>query len=709
MSSNRAPKAGHRGRAFALALALTLLVGCLTALAQDVSPSTVSPVPVFDIPRIVGGQRLAAGLIQVGDLGGAEKILNGLVARYPSLAILKFELAVLKLRQNLKDEAIKILTQAVDAGLPKSILEAPAFTTLRNEPAYQELLTKAGKPPSLPAEPISPPAPQPAEVGNHVAMVDATNTIWDPRLGMLRALFHFSSDRNSTDKDRDISEEATHNAWFALAAARLNGWLHEGTAAGNYGDLYDNRDGEHSLLPPEIFPELTRIQYSEAARRAGLDRGFNRYFLYNAVTIGNASLALTSGPMWRSLPRMALTDRLQVDSLYQEYSANHLYVYPAHKDYGTPAGDLITANTPYMLISSGSSGTDQPLLKAVAAILAAFKPEVKAFLREKGLISPTVQWIFRRGQLGIDSDDDYLTGRAHPSAFNGKRINLLDMVERAHSLDAGDVPPMVRLSVKDEDHGTAGIDVMYPSSDDALFDTPSAIARIFRSTDFAKRMVVDASPTTDPNNRPLTFRWVVLRGDSKQISIRPMNDQGSVAEITIPWNARRVGADNITGDRVEIGVFANNGKHWSAPAFISVIFQGNESRIYRPDAKIAEVDYADQHQHRYVDPVLFPVRDWHDVYRYDGSGQLLGWTRSRDGATSKFTAEGTLVIESDQVGRPVRTERVRYRLHREADGGFRVIEEPTGVFVSYTYQGDADMTGTKTETERGLAAPQTGP
>ena len=110
MGSNRAPKAHHQGRrsALALALASTLLVGCVTALAQDVSQSTVEPVSVFDIPRLVGGQRLAAGLIQVGDLGGAEKVLNGLVAKYPSLAILKFELAVLKLRQNLKDEAIKL-------------------------------------------------------------------------------------------------------------------------------------------------------------------------------------------------------------------------------------------------------------------------------------------------------------------------------------------------------------------------------------------------------------------------------------------------------------------------------------------------------------------------------------------------------------------------------------------------------------------------
>ena len=593
-NSQALKKRGRKPRSgIAVALIATLLTGCLSALAQE-AIAPVKPLSVFDIPGIVRGQRLVAGLVQVEDLTGAEKALDELLRRYPSLAILRFELALLKLRQNLKDEALASLAKAVDAGLPRAILEqSSALNPLRGDRAFKELLDKAATSSSPPPAQVAQSSPQPKQIDNGVAVVDASNTTFDPRIGMFRTLFRFS-DRVGSAAAETVSDQAKGNTWFSLASDRLNAWLRDGTAAGNHGDLYDNRDGGHSLLPAAIFPELARVQYGEEARRAGLDRGFNQYFLFNAVTIGNASLALTSGPMWRSLPRMALTDRLQVETLYREYTANHLYLYPAHKDYGTPAGDLITANTPYMLISSGSSGTDQPLLKAVAAILAAFKPEVKAFLTEKGLISPTVQWIFRRGQLGIDSDDDYLTGRAHPSAFNGKRINLLDMIERAHSLDAGDVPPVVRLSVKDEDHGAAGIDVMYPSSDETLFDTPSAIARIFRSTDFAKRMVVDASQTTDPNNRPLTFRWVVLRGDSKQISIRPLNEQGSVAEITIPWNARRMGADNITGDRVEIGVFANNGKHWSAPAFISVIFQGNESRVYRPDAKIAEVDYADR-------------------------------------------------------------------------------------------------------------------
>ena len=480
----------------------------------------------------------------------------------------------------------------------ESALEnTPTFDALRGDHAFQELVTKAKPQTPSVQVPEADTHVEPTLVENGIALVSVVNTGWDPRLGMLRSLFRFAENgrQRTPIGNSDSPNAARLNAWFVEGAARLNGWLLDGTAAGNYGDLYDNRDGGHSALPPQIFPQLARVQYSKQARQAGLDRGINRFFLFNAVTIGNASLALTAGPMWRSLPREALTDPLQVGSLFQQYVANQIYVYPAHQDYGTPRGDLITANTPYMLISVGSSGSDQPLLKAVAAILAAFRPDVKALLANKGLISPTVQWIFRRGQIGIDNDDDYLSGRAHPSAFNGRRIKLLDMVERAHSLDVADVPPMVRLRVKEESHGEAGIDTMLPSNDETLFDTPSAIARIARSTAYAKRLVVDASETTDPNGRPLTFRWSVLRGDEKHITVRMLNDQGSVAEIIIPWDAgaQPVGQPNITGDRVEIGVFANNGKNWSAPAFISLLFPGNEKRVYRPDGKIAEVDYDD--------------------------------------------------------------------------------------------------------------------
>ena len=178
--------------------------------------------------------------------------------------------------------------------------------------------------------------------------------------------------------------------------------------------------------------------------------------------------------------------------------------------------------------------------------------------------------------------------------------------------------------------------------------------------------------------------------------MHPLNTSGSVAEIIIPWDAgvQPVDGPNITGDRVEIGVFANNGRNWSAPAFISVLFPGNQKRIYREDRQIAEVDYDDPaYQKRYVDPIVFPVRAWRDKFSYDTSGELLGWTRVRGNATSRFTRDGAKVSEADSLGRPVKAERVRYRLSQRPDGGLEVIEVPTGIFVSYSYKDDHDFLG----------------
>ena len=68
--------------------------------------------------------------------------------------------------------------------------------------------------------------------------------------------------------------------------------------------------------------------------------------------------------------------------LWQNASANALYVHPAHKDYEDR--DLFPANTPYLIVSRGSSGSDRPFLEAVAMILAAFRPDTKAKLAEPG-------------------------------------------------------------------------------------------------------------------------------------------------------------------------------------------------------------------------------------------------------------------------------------------------------------------------------------
>jgi hypothetical protein len=50
----------------------------------------------------------------------------------------------------------------------------------------------------------------------------------------------------------------------------LRDWYKNDKAAGNVGDWYDNRDGEHSPLDMASYPQLRKVAYSEEDRKARL-------------------------------------------------------------------------------------------------------------------------------------------------------------------------------------------------------------------------------------------------------------------------------------------------------------------------------------------------------------------------------------------------------------------------------------------------------
>jgi hypothetical protein len=281
---------------------------------------------------------------------------------------------------------------------------------------------------------------------------------------------------------------------------------------------------------------------------------------------------------------------------------------------------------------------------------------------------------------------------AHPSVFRAGDIDLARMIARANALGAGTVPPAILMRVIEEDRPGPGQDYFASEISETLFDTPSAIARVWRSTASRRRMVLDAGATSDPNGRALGFHWRVLRGDGARIAIRKLDDTGARVEITVPWHERAPvpGRPELSSDRIDIAVFADNGAELSAPGFLSLLFAGNQARSYDAEGRILSVDYTAP---GYADPLLFPERDWLDRYEYDGAGHLLGWTRRRGDRISRFTRGGLLVLEEDPLGRPLRAERVAYLATLAADGRSVIAEEPTGDLFSYRYAGPEDRTG----------------
>ncbi len=617
----------------------------------------------------------------------AEKALRTLVDRFPQSALYRYNLAAALARQGKTEAALECLTLAIDHGFDnKQILERdPDLATLHSHERFKALLAELTAKAATQPEKAAP--VHPFRVENGQAYVSEADTSWIPRSNILVSSFSF---------DPEPAKKVVKTGNDPVARM-LNEWFAKGRAAGNHGDLYDNRDRGHSMLSRQLFPQLAYIKYSASARNAGVDYGANTGLFFNAIAFGNSSTALTHSFAWRSQARLILSNAQLAARASAQYRNNQLYVYPEHRDHDPDHGDLMPSNTPYILVSQGSSGSDQPFLKAIGAILAAFQPDVKRFMRRNRLVMPTLQMVFRMGQKQVRNRADYLSAKAHPSVFTADDIDLPRMIELANALKAEAVPPMISLKIVEEDKAVPGVDYFAPDSlGESLFDTPSAIARLVRSTQYRRRLVVSAHDTKDPNGRPLRFHWIVLQGDKKRIEITPSGPGGEEAKIRIAWQDRHPvpTAPTLMTDRVDIGVFADNGETLSAPAFVSFLYPGDQKRSYDANGRLRCVDYDDAgFRKRYVDPLIFPARDWRDCYTYDAAGALVGWNRISGGSLQRFTWNGEKVVDTDSEGRPILAEKVKYEVEATKSGRPRVVQQQTGMYESYRYRNAADRIG----------------
>lgn len=486
------------------------------------------------------------------------------------------------------------------------------------------------------------PTPEARAVKDGIALVASSNTRLDPKTGLLCPVFKMDLDAIKSlpvsNKQNEIGD-------------LLRKWYKEGTAAGNVGDMYDNRDNKHAVLNKDIAPQITYVEYDDEAKKLQLGHWLPFRIKFDGPVIGNASLALTSGPDWRSAVRAAVHDPAYIRRLTMDYYDNKFYVYPCHVD-NTPGhngsgggyGDVYAVNTPYLICSQGSSGSDQPALQAVAQSLAAFRPDVKSFLIEKDALAPTLQYLYRACNTAVKTPADYLTGAAHPNVFDGNKIDTAKMVQTAHDMKKSCVPPVVMIEVVDEDEPPS-VASLFPDGkvrSDKFFDSPCAISRIWYSTSYTKSMTVSAAGSQDLNGLPLTYKWVVLRGDERAISIKTTNARGSLAQITISYTPRRpVSPDSqLESNRVDIGVFAYNGTYYSAPAFICFYTLDNEDRTYSMDGRLQSIDY----NGNYVDTVLFPSFTGRDEFHYGADNKLTGWIRRNStGTVQEYDAQGSVV------------------------------------------------------------------
>ena len=434
-----------------------------------------------------------------------------------------------------------------------------------------------------------------------------------------------------------------------LAGAQLlNSLVSRGLARGFVGLAYENRDRGHSTVSRDTFGGLTFVKYGPVLRKSNLDYGLAGRVVIPSPVIGNSSTARIAPGTSRSLSRLAMTSPRGPVYSFSEYTANSLYIYPEHRDHDDR--DMYPANWPYSINSQGSSGSDRKFLNALLMTAAAFSAETRQVLEDNGLFASTLQMIMRRNLKDVNSNADYMSAVAHPSAFDGEALRPGRMISHAASIAPGDLPPMVRLNVAGEDFGPrAGLMQM----NERLFSTPSAIARIWRDYHWQREIVVSAEGTADPNGRELKFYWAILRGNPQKISIEPLNENGSRARITLMWHddysapplARGEAGPRLTS-RVDIGVFANNGAGLSAPAFISVSFPTHQLRTYGRtedgDIRLKSIDFRASARSAVYDPLLFWEADWRDQFKYHPDGMLAGWTRTTPSQEFLFAPDGRL-------------------------------------------------------------------
>lgn len=663
-----------------LALALLIAASPLAAKSQS---ELVKGVPIFETPVFAEQQSVIFELIRTGALDRAAQRLNRLIERYPNAPRLHIVKAELAISRNDAETAFGALSQASSLGYAelKKTLAAPGFRTLMDDARMQALLD--AKPVAIARAPFSP-----GLVKKGVGLVTAENTRWNADLARLEVVFTLPPSQKSKPVSRQKDE----------VMARLTKLVRRGQAAGNLGDVYDNRDGRHSPLAGLKDVQLTVTAYDEAAKTRGVHYGLNEALIFDAVTFGNSSTAL-QGKNWRSQARHALTTEVGPIRAWQLYDNNHVYVFPEHRDHDAVIdggwGDLFPANTPLMLISKGSSKSDRQFLKAIQIILAGFKPDVKRLLTETRLIAPTVQQIIRRGMKGIETEDDYLGPAAHPTVFDPESVELKRILMLANEMTADRVPPRAQIEVTTEHKDTSPFQA--PVSE-VLFTTRDAIARMWRGGGRLRTYRLSAQRSFDANDRPLTYFWRVIGGDPTKVTIDRVTPDASEVEVTIEWHEGYENSTGLTSSRVDIALFAHNGAEYSAPATFSVDVPTHQRRIYSEDPSehrpISVAYLPKRGEKAYADVLIWPARAWSDAFDYDEQGNLLGWMRTyRDGKTARFTQHGLRVIETDAQGRPAKAEGVRYQMARGENGGAFLKEQPIGRVFSYTYVDEVTRLG----------------
>jgi hypothetical protein len=331
--------------------------------------------------------------------------------------------------------------------------------------------------------------------------------------------------------------------------------LDDGLVAGNIGDSYDNRDGDHTNLNTSNHPDVIYLHTGYGTEGFGsAPENQNPY----APVVGNASLCANADAGWcEGMVRVKLRYGY-APTFHDLYTGSNFYWFPEHHDHDEE--DLAFYMVPFTNSSQGSSGSEMDEVGKWLYSLAAMTSDAKDEMKGSGTLMPAIQMAFRRTRVATDSE--YMTGEPHLNAYDNLD-NGHQMVRLVNLIRADNVPPLCQLSVVEESW----------SMPEREITTADSIARHWEGdTDTPRTITVSAENSYDPNDRSLSYHWRVIRGDPEEVTITPLNDVESEVEIEFLWHEAETlmlgDAERISTLAI-VAAFVHNDVYFSAPAFVT--------------------------------------------------------------------------------------------------------------------------------------------
>ena len=244
------------------------------------------PVGLYDYPRLhVAHSMLRVQLmhaVRTGNITNMEAVCRKGLELMPGDATWQYNLACALAYRATPDAALEALDKAVKAGFrnAKAIEEDNDLKRISSNVRFKAIVQEARDTADLPVPGV--PIPKTARLTQGTRLVlTKPNLVWDFDRGLYIVNFKFL---------RGVGESAEARAALYNGPAKdmMAAWIADGTAAGSAGDLYINRDHDHSRVKIERFPLLSELRFDSEAKKKGVDKAIPNTLYPGAVVVGNA-------------------------------------------------------------------------------------------------------------------------------------------------------------------------------------------------------------------------------------------------------------------------------------------------------------------------------------------------------------------------------------------------------------------------------------